>query len=142
MVSTHMPGGKILVLYLNCNILSKKRKEKKKRIFHLLACCANKHMNNLRTTQHNKAIHALAKTLLAHPTTYCFTLINAGNIKDHKLDNTIPSWLLPCTCYLSRCKCLARLTPNILCILGAPPINKLPFTSNPNLKVQIFEFIY
>ena len=99
-------------------------------------------MNNLMTNRHNKAIHVLAKTLLAHPTTHCFTLINAGKIKDHKPDNTTPSWLLPCTCYLPRCKCLARLTPNILCILEVPPINKLQFTPNPNLKVQIFEFMY
>jgi hypothetical protein len=56
--------------------------------------------------------------------------------------NTIPSWLLPCTCYLPRCKCPARLRLDILCILEAPPTNEPPFTPNPNLKVQIFEFTY
>ena len=71
---------------------------------HVLSCCTNKYTNNLRTNRHNKAIHALVNTLLAHTTIHCFTLINTGNIKDHTLDNTIPSWLLPRRCYLPRCR--------------------------------------
>jgi len=80
--------------------------------------------------------------LLAHPTTRCYTLINAGKFKDRTPDNTIPSWLLPCTCYLPRCKCPARLRPDILCILGTTPTAQPPFSPNPSLKIQIFEFTY
>ena len=64
------------------------------------------------------------------------------NVEDCTHDKTIPSWLLPCTCYLPRYKCLARLRPNTLCILRAPPTYKPTFTPNPNLKVQIFESTY
>ena len=50
--------------------------------------------------------------------------------------------LLLCTCYLPRCKCLAKLWLDVLCLLGAPPIVKPSFTPSPNLKVQIFKFTY
>ena len=95
---------------------------------HLLSCCIDKHIINLTTNWHNKAIHTPANTLLAHSTTRCFSLINAGTIKDRTPYNTICLWLLPCTCYLPRYNCPTRLRPDILCILGAPPINKPPFT--------------
>jgi hypothetical protein len=36
-----------------------------------------------------------------------FTLINVGHIKDKPPKNAIPTWLLPCLCYLSGCNCLA-----------------------------------
>jgi hypothetical protein len=100
----------------------------------------HKHINNLRTNRHNKAVYTRANTLLAQLTTWCFTLIYANKIKDGTPNNTIPSWLLTCACSLPRCKCLARFPPNILCILGALPTTKPPFTPNLNLQVQIFEF--
>jgi hypothetical protein len=53
-----------------------------------------------------------------------------SNIKD----NTILSWLLPCTCYLPRCKCLAQLRPDILCILGAPPIRWTTLHTQPKFQ--------
>jgi hypothetical protein len=57
-------------------------------------------------------------------------------------DNTIPSWLLPCNCYLPRCKCPTRLRLDILCILGAPTTTNPLLKPNPNLKLQIFEFTH
>ena len=57
--------------------------------FHLLSCCTNTHLTNLRTNWHNKVVHALAKALLTHPTIRCFTLINVGNIKDRPIKNII-----------------------------------------------------
>lgn len=56
---------------------------------HLLPCYKNKNINNPRTNHHNKAVHALANTLLAHPTTWCFILINSSKFQDHTLENTI-----------------------------------------------------
>ena len=103
---------------------------------HLLSCCLNKHINNLSTSRHNTRT---SKHTLCHPTTQCNTLTNSFKIKEH-IDSTIPLRLFPCTCYLSRCKCLAQLQPYILWLLGAPPIARPPFTPNPNLKVQIFNF--
>ena len=63
---------------------------------HLLSCCVkstHKQSKDKSTQQSNTCI------LLAHPTTCCFTLINTSNIEDRALDNTVPSWLLPCICY-------------------------------------------
>lgn len=95
--------------------------------------------NDLRTNKHNKAIHTLAKTLLGHPTTYCFRIINTWSHKERTPDITTPSWLMPCTCcYLPRWQCLARLRLDILCILCTPPTSKPPFTPNRNLTTQVF----
>ena len=85
---------------------------------HLLVYCTNKHVNNLQANWHNKARHDPPSRLFAHPTTKCFTLINACNFKNRTPDNTIPSWLLLCSCYPPRCKCLTRLHPITLWILG------------------------
>ena len=74
---------------------------------HLLPCCTNKHINNLCTSWHDKVMHAIAQTPSTHPTTRYFTLITVGHIKDKPPENAIPSWLLPCLCYLPRCNCLA-----------------------------------
>ena len=109
---------------------------------HLHSCCTNKHISNLHTSQNNKDAHAKANTLLAHPTTRYFTLINAGKLNKQTPDNTIPSCLLPCSCYLPRCKCPTQLHPDILCTLGATPMAKPSFSPNPNLQFQLFEFTY
>ena len=34
---------------------------------HILLCCANQHVNNLRTNRYDIVVHALATTLMAHP---------------------------------------------------------------------------
>lgn len=47
---------------------------------HLSSCCTHKHIYNLCTNQHNSAARALANTLLAHPTTRCFKMVNATYI--------------------------------------------------------------
>jgi hypothetical protein len=75
-----------------------------------------------------------AQALLAHPTTRCFTLINAGKIKDKSPDNTIRTWFFPCSYYLPRCKCLARFRLYILCLLGTTTTHKPPFLPHTNLK--------
>lgn len=74
------------------------------------------------------------------PTTQCFTIINAWNYKERTLDNTVPSWLLPCGCYLPRWQCPARLRLDILCILCTIPITNPPFTPNRNFIIQSLGF--
>lgn len=103
---------------------------------HLLSCCTNQHENNLYTNKRNKVVHTLAATLMAPPTTRCFTLINASKTNDHTLENLVLSWLLPCTCYLPRCKFPAKLRLDILSILGTIPTSKPPFTPRPDMKAQ------
>lgn len=102
----------------------------------------NRHINNLRTHCDNKATHALANTLKAHPNTQCFTLINVGIHNDQSPNNIVSSWLLPCTCYVPKCNYPTCLHSDIPCPIGVPLYAKSPFTPNPNTKFQILEFIY
>ena len=121
------------LVYLSlCNLCSLKQSDNS---LYLFSCYTNKHINNLRTSQRNKAVHAI-NTLVAHPTVRCFTLINAGKLNEWTPENTIPSWILP------RYKCSAQLRPDILCTLGATPTSKPRYSPNPNLKVQLYEFTY
>lgn len=69
-------------------------------------------------------------------------VVNNVIFKDKTIENTLPSWFLPCTCYLPICKYLAKLLLDIQYILGTSPTNKPPFTPHHDLKVQFFEFTY
>lgn len=84
----------------------------------------------------------LVKTMLTHPTTQSFTLISARNTNDKAIENTIPSWLLPCMCYLSKCKYPTCLQPYMLCVLGALPTTQPPLLPNLDSKIQLIEFTY
>ena len=101
----------------------------------LYSCYKNKCINNLWINKHNKVVHTLATTHIAIPSTCCFTLINTGKINSRFPKNTLPLWLLPCTCYLPICTCPTRLRPNILCFMGDPPTTKPPFSPSPHRKV-------
>ena len=46
--------------------------------------------------------------------------MNAGTHNELSQINTIPTWLLPCTCGAQRCHCFAMLKPDILCVIGHP----------------------
>jgi transposase-like protein len=78
------------------------------------------HRKGLCIARHNKGVHQIAHTLQSNKFTRYYTLINAGNQNFRPQDNTIPQWLLQCTCPTTTCTCLARLRPDILCLLGAP----------------------
>ena len=68
--------------------------------------------------------------------------MNAGIFNDNPPKNTVPPWLLPCTCGLQRCHSNARFKPDIICI------KRLSYQANPsnnpknNLKIQFIEFAY
>lgn len=69
---------------------------------HLLSCFTNKHINNICINQHNNAIHTISNTLLAHPPTRCFTLMNVGKLNEqtpgkHQTIMASPLFLLPPT---------------------------------------------
>ena len=102
---------------------------------HILSTCSNQHSKRLRIARHNKAIHQIGRTLQSSRHTRCYTLINAGNQNLIPQDNTIPTWLLQCSCHTTPCTCLARLRPNILCILGTPlpPRKSTSPNANPTL---------
>jgi hypothetical protein len=70
--------------------------------------------------------------------------MNAGKTNEQPQENTVPHWLLPCTCnnQTHRCQCNAKLRPNILCIRNHPYNVEPPNQSNPILTIQFIEFTY
>src|SRR4028118_446760 len=68
--------------------------------------------------------------------------MNAIIFNDKPQENTVPSWLLPCTCNTQKCHCNARLKPNILCVKGLPYKAPPPNHIDPNLTIQFIEFKY
>ena len=86
----------------------------------LLSTCTHPHIKGLCTTRHNKIVHQIALTLQSNKHTRCYRLVNVGNPHNQPQDTTILEWLIQCTCLPNTCTCMARLKPDILCILGAP----------------------
>jgi hypothetical protein len=68
--------------------------------------------------------------------------MNAGTFNNYPQENTVPNWLLPCTCGTQRCHCNARFRPDILCIKGLPYQNEPPTNIDQNLTIQFIEFTY
>jgi hypothetical protein len=68
--------------------------------------------------------------------------MNAGTFHNNPQENTVPSWLLPCTCNTQRCQCNAKFRPDILCVKGLPYQNCPPTNIDPNLTIQFIEFTY
>jgi hypothetical protein len=57
-------------------------------------------------------------------------------------DNTVPTWLLSCTCNTPRCHCNARFKPDLLCVIGIPYQHQPPTTPTPTITIQFIEFIF
>jgi hypothetical protein len=68
--------------------------------------------------------------------------MNAGAFNNNPQENTVPNWLLPCTCSTQRCHYNARFRPDILCVKGLPYQNAPPSEVDPNLTIQFIEFTY
>ena len=71
--------------------------------------CENPYVKGLRIASHDKAVHLIVHTLQANKETRFFTLTNAGKINNEPPDQTIPDWLLKCTCPQPPCRCHAKL---------------------------------
>jgi hypothetical protein len=95
-----------------------------------------------RIKRHDKAVWEILKLLIYSPLSRCMTLMNAGYYNKNPPNNTVPSWLLPCTCLTQRCQCNARLRPDILCIHGIPYQGTPPTQVNASLTIQFIEFTY
>jgi hypothetical protein len=111
---------------------------------HILLCCTEPHIHKLRINRHNKAVHEIRKLLISNTKSRCFILVNAGKSDGQVQENTVPNWLLPCSCnnQTQRCQCNAKLRPYILCIRNHPYNADLPQGSNHTLTVQLIEFTY
>ena len=109
---------------------------------HVLLNCRQSHIHALRTKRHNKAVWALRKLLVSSKHSRCYTHMNVGTFNGNPPENTVPSWLLPCTCGLQRCHCNARFKLDIICVKGLPYQANSPTTLENNLKIQFIEFTY
>lgn len=101
-----------------------------------------KHINNLCTNWHGKAFHAIVDTLLALPRTRHFTPIHASTQHRRQPQNTLPTWLLPSYCFVLKCKCLAKLCHDILCVKGESPTYSPPFIPHNSITIQFIEFTF
>ena len=86
---------------------------------HVLLKC-KQHNHVLITTRHNKAVWEIRKLIISNKTSRYYTLMNTSTYNGLPQENTIPTWLLPCTCRALRCHCNVRFKHNILCIIGHP----------------------
>jgi hypothetical protein len=111
---------------------------------HILLCCKEPHIHKLRINRHNKVVQEIRKLLISNAKSRCFILTNAGKIDGQPQENTVPNWLLPCSCInqTQRCHCNAKLKPDILCIRNHPYNAKPPQEPNQTLTVQFIEFTY
>ena len=100
------------------------------------------YIHALRIKRHNKAVWALRKLIVSSKHSRCYILMNAGTFNDNPPENTIPPWLLPCTCGLQRYHCNARFKPDIICVKGLPYQSNPPNNPENNLKIQFIEFAY
>ena len=123
---------------------------KTKRLYHFCSCkhniieriCEHPYLKGFRIARHNKAVHLITQTLQANKHTRFLTRVNAGHLNNRPQEDTIPEWLLACTCPQTPCQCQAKLRPDILCMIGAPNHITLPITPSSNHTVQFIEFTY
>jgi len=109
---------------------------------HVLLKCPQPNIHALRVTRHNQAAKTIKQLILSNTKSRCYTLINAGKHLNAPPDNTVPSWLLPCTCDTRRCHCNARFRPDLLCVIGLPHRGTPPQHPNDNIAIQYIEFTY
>jgi hypothetical protein len=107
---------------------------------HFLLSCHHSHIHALRIKCHNKVVWEIRKLITQHKHSRCFLLMNAGTFNEALPDNTVPSWLVQCTCQHFQCHYNARYKPNILCVQGLPYHSPPPNGPNPAFTLQFIEF--
>lgn len=98
---------------------------------HLLTCL-NQCSKGLQIARHNNVLHLIARTLQSNKHNKFYTLIIARAQNPLPNDITISEWLPECTC-------LAKLRPDLQCVLGAPNNNWPPITPTPPHIIQLME---
>ena len=97
------------------------------------------HIHALITKRHNKAVWEICKLIVSNRTSRHYTLMNARTHNDQPQEDTVPPWLLPCTCDSLRCHCNARLKPYII---GHPYNHPPSETLTTDITIQFIEFTY
>ena len=109
---------------------------------YVLLSCTHHHLHAFRTKRHNKAVWELRKLqVVSSNKSRSFILMNASTYNNNPQENTVPHWLLSCTCN-QRCHCNARFKPDILCIRGLPYQSNPPLNPDNNLTIQFIKFTY
>ena len=109
---------------------------------HLLSMCKHPYLKGLRIAHHNKAVHLIIQTLQANKYTRYYTLTNACNNNNTRQEQTIPYWLINCTCPQMNRQCQAKLRPDVLCVLGAPNHTSTPLLPSHTHTIQFIKFTY
>ena len=109
---------------------------------HVLLHCQNRYIHGIIVKRYIEAVWEIRKLIISSNILRCFIRMGAGIFHDNPQENTIPSWLLPCTCSTQRCHCNARLKPDIVCVKGLPYEAPPPNHIDPNLTIQFIEFKY
>jgi len=68
--------------------------------------------------------------------------MSAGTFNNNPQENTVPPWLLPCSCERQRCHCNARFKLDILCVKGLSYQSNPPTNPENNFTIQFIEFTY
>ena len=95
-----------------------------------------------RIARHNKAVHLITQTLQANKHIWFFTWTNAGKLTNQPLDQTVPKWILKCTCTQETCQCQAKSGSDIMCVIGAPNQTQTIILPSPNYTIQFIKFTY
>ena len=103
---------------------------------HILLKCKQQHIHELTTKRHNKVVWEIRKLILSTKISRRYTLMNAITHNELPQENTIPTWLLPCTCGAQRCHCNVSLKHDILCIIGHSYNHPPPKPPAPALNMQ------
>ena len=109
---------------------------------HLLSMCEHPYLKGLSIARHNKAVHLITQTLQANKHTKYYTLTNAGTSNNNRQEQTVPEWLIECTCTQTKCQCHAKHRPNILCYFGASNHTSTPLLPSNAHTIQFMEFTY
>jgi hypothetical protein len=109
---------------------------------HVLLSCTQQHLHALCIKRHNKAVYEFCKLLLSCQNTRCYILMNACIYNNSPSDNTVPTWLLPCTCNTPRCHCNDCFQPNLLCVRGISYQHPPPTTPTPSITIRFIEFTF
>ena len=109
---------------------------------HVLLICKQQHIHALIIKRHNKAVWEVHKLIMSNKISRHYTLMNAGTYNERPQVNTVPTWLLPCTCGTQRCHCNAKFKPDILCVIGHPYNHPPPEAPTTWITIQFIEFTY
>ena len=102
---------------------------------HVLLKCKQQHIHVLITKGHNKVVWKLRLLILSNEISINYTHMNTLTYNGLPQENTIPIWLLLCTCNAHKCHDNAMFKVDTLCIICHPYNHPPPEASPPYLTI-------